>query len=110
MTSEQCSVACHITSDLNSNNADVLLDSGLNLFHIMANLCSKIILWSATEIMELYCVSIEVDFYFGLQQERLCETDLSGLKLLVSITDPCSKLLCTEVREVYRIFRNQTLV
>ena len=26
----------------NSNNADVLLDSGLNLFDIMANLCSKL--------------------------------------------------------------------
>ena len=42
MTSEQCSMACRITSDLNSNNADVLLDSGLNLFDIMANLCSKL--------------------------------------------------------------------
>ena len=51
--------------------------------------------------MELCCVSIEVDFYFGLQQERLCKTDLSGLKLSVSITNSCSKLLCTEVREVY---------
>ena len=26
----------------NFNNADVLLDSGLNLFDIMANLCSKL--------------------------------------------------------------------
>ena len=26
----------------NSNNADVLLDSGFNLFNIMANLCSKL--------------------------------------------------------------------
>ena len=26
----------------NSNNADVLLNSGLNLFDIMANLCSKL--------------------------------------------------------------------
>ena len=26
----------------NSNNADVLLDSGLNLFNIIANLCSKL--------------------------------------------------------------------
>ena len=26
----------------NSNNADVLLDKGLNLFDIMANLCSKL--------------------------------------------------------------------
>ena len=39
------------------------------------------------------------------QQERLCKTDLSGLKLSVSIADPCSKLLHTEVRGS---FRNQT--
>ena len=26
----------------NSNNSDVLLDSGLNLFDIIANLCSKL--------------------------------------------------------------------
>ena len=61
-------------------------------------------------VMELCCVSIEVDFYFGLQQERLCKTDLSGLKLSVNIANPCSKLLCAEVREVYQIFRNQTHV
>ena len=60
--------------------------------------------------MELCCVFIEVDFCFGLQQERLCRIDLSGLKLFVSIANTCSKLLCTEVREVYQIFRNQTLV
>ena len=47
--------------------------------------------------MELCCVSIEVDFCFGLQQERLCKTDLSGLKLSVSIANPRSKLLRTEV-------------
>ena len=50
--------------------------------------------------MELYCVSIEVDFCFGLQQERLCKTDLSGLMLSVSISNPYSKLLCTEVKGV----------
>ena len=76
----------------------MLLDSGLNLFDIMANLCSK-----------LYCVSIEVDFCFGLQQERLCKIDLSGLKLSVSIANPCSKLLCTEVKGLYQISRKQTL-
>ena len=59
----------------NCNNADVLLDSGLNLFNIMANLCS--------EVRKLYCVSMEVDFWFGLQQGRLCNSDLSGLKLPV---------------------------
>ena len=41
---------------------------------------------------------------------RLCGSDLSGLKLSVDIVNPCSNLLCTEVREVYQIFRNQTLV
>ena len=41
MTNEQCSMACRITSD-SLNNADVLLDSGLNLIDIMANLCSKL--------------------------------------------------------------------
>ena len=90
----------------NSNYADMLLDSGLNLFNIIVNLCSKlhyeVLLKSGN-----YCVSIEVDFYFGLQQGRLCKTDLSGLKLSVNIANPCSKLLCTEV---YQIFRNQTLV
>ena len=50
--------------------------------------------------MELYCVSIEVDFCFGLQQERLCKTDLSGLQLSVSIANPCSKLLRTKVKEI----------
>ena len=58
--------------------------------------------------MELYCVSIEVDFCFGLQQERLCKTDLRGLKLSVSIANLCSKLLGIEMKEVYWIFRNQT--
>ena len=51
--------------------------------------------------MELYCVSIEVDFCFGFQQERLYKTDLSGLKLSVNIANPCSELLDTEVKEVY---------
>ena len=59
--------------------------------------------------MELCCVSIEVDFYFGLQKKRLCKTDLSRLKLSVSIANLCSKLLCTEVKGLYQIFRKQTL-
>ena len=65
--------ANHSSSSCNSivHNADVLLDSGLNLFDIMANLSSK-----------LFCVSIEVDFCFGLQQERLCKTDLSGTTVM----------------------------
>ena len=84
----------------NSNNADVLLDSGLNLFDIMANLCSKLYCEVLLKSWNLSCVSIEVDFCFGLQQERLCETDLSGLKLSISITNPCSKLLCTEVKGI----------
>ena len=83
----------------NSNNADVLLDSGLNLFDIMANLCSKLYCEMLLKSWN-YVVSIEVDFCFGLQQERLCKTDLSGLKLSVSIANPCSKLLCTEVKGI----------
>ena len=94
------SVARLVTSPQiwNSNNADVLLNSGLNLFDIMANLCSKlyceVLLKSGNYIMYVF----EVDFCFGLKQERLCKTDLSGLKLSVSIANPCSKLLCTEVK------------
>ena len=51
-------------------------------------------------------VALPHHFCFGLQQERLCKTDLSGLKLSVNVANPCSKLLCTEVRES---FRKQTL-
>ena len=84
----------------NSNNADVLLNSGHNLFDIMANLCSKLCCEVLLKSWRLYCASIEVDFCFGLQQERLCKTDLSGLKLSVSIANPCSKLLHTEVKGI----------
>ena len=59
--------------------------------------------------MKLCRVSIEVDFCSGLQQERLCKTDLSGLKLSVSIANPCSKLLHTEVKGLYQAVRKQTL-
>ena len=45
-----------------SNNADVLLDSGLNLFNIIVNLWSKLLLRNATEVRKLYCVSTEEDF------------------------------------------------
>ena len=48
-------------------------------------------------------------FCFGLQQERLCKTDLSGLKLSVNIANPRSKLLCTEVKGLYQVVRKQTL-
>ena len=51
--------------------------------------------------MELYCVSIEVDFCFGLQQGRLYKTDFEWTKALCNIANPCSELLCTEVKEVY---------
>ena len=84
----------------NSNNADVLLDSGLNLFDIMANLCSKlyceVLLKSWNYVVYLLKWTSALDF----QQERLCKTDLSGLKLSVSIANPCSKLLCTEVKGI----------
>ena len=94
----------------NSNNADVLLDSGLSLFDIMANLCSKLYCEVLLKSWNYVVYLLKWTSAFGLQQERLCKTDLSGLKLSVSIADACSKLLCTEVREVHRIFRNQTLV
>ena len=84
----------------NSNNADVLLDSGLNLFDIMANLCSKlyceVLLKSGNYVVYLLKWTSALDF----QQERLCKTDLIGLKLSVSIANPCSKLLCTEVKGI----------
>ena len=47
----------------NSNNADVLLDSGLNLFDIIVNLCSKlyykVLLKSGNYIVNL----LKVDSY-----------------------------------------------
>ena len=93
----------------NSNNADVLLDSGLKLFNIMANLCSKlhykVLLKSGNYIVYLLKWTSDLNF-----NKRGCKTLLSGLKLSVNIANPCSKLLCTEMREVYQIFRNQTLV
>ena len=44
-------------------------------------------------------------FSFGSWQRWLCNSDLSGLKLSINVTIPCSKLLCTEVRETDSIFR-----
>ena len=49
-------------------------------------------------------------FSFGFHQRWLYNSDLSGLKLSVKVINLCSKLLCTEVSEVYQIFRKQTLV
>ena len=50
----------------NSNNADVLLDSGLNLFDIMANLCSKlyceVLLKSGNYIVYLWKWTSDLDF------------------------------------------------
>ena len=43
----------------NSNNADVLLDSGLNLFDIITNLCSTLYYEVLLEVRKLYCESIE---------------------------------------------------
>ena len=69
MTSEQCSVACRVTLDSNSNNADVLLDSGLNLFNTMANLCSKlyceVLLKSWNYIVHLLKWTSALDFNKG---------------------------------------------
>ena len=60
MTSEQCGLACH------SNNADVLLVSGLNLFDIMANMCSKlyceVLLKSGNYIVYLLKLTTDLDF------------------------------------------------
>ena len=53
----------------NSNNADVLLDSGLNLFNIMANLCSKlyyeVLLKSGNYIVYLLKWTSALDFNKG---------------------------------------------
>ena len=50
----------------NSNNADVLLDSGLNFFDIMANLCSKlyceVLLKSGNYIVYLLKWTSDLDF------------------------------------------------
>ena len=75
--------ACRVTSDFGTlNNADVLLNSGLNLFDIMANLCSKlcceVLLKSWNYIVYLLKWISTLDF----KQERLCKTDLSGPKAL----------------------------
>ena len=63
----------------------------------MANLCSKlyceVLLKSWNYVVHLLKWTSALDF----QQERLCK---SGLKLSVSIANPCSKLLCTEVKGI----------
>ena len=50
----------------NSNNADVLLDSELNLFDIMANLCSKlyceVLLKSGNYVVYLFKWTSDLDF------------------------------------------------
>ena len=50
----------------NSNNADVLLDSGLNFFDIMANLCSKlyckVLLKSGDYVVHLLKWTSDLDF------------------------------------------------
>ena len=67
-----------------SNNADVLLDSGLNLFDIIVNLCSKlhceVLLKSGNYIVYLLKWTSHLDFN---KEGRLCNSDLSGLKLSV---------------------------
>ena len=47
----------------NSNNADVLLDSGLKLPNIIVNLCSKLSYEVLLKSRKLYCVAVEVDSY-----------------------------------------------
>ena len=63
------------------------------------------LLKSGNYIVYLLKRTSDLDF----NKYRLCNTDHSGLRHSVNITNPCSKLLYTEVREVYQIFRNQTL-
>ena len=47
----------------NSNNVDVLLDSGLKLSNIIVNLCSKLSYEVLVKSGKLYFESIEVDSY-----------------------------------------------
>ena len=67
----------------NSNNADVLLNSGLNLFDIVANLCSKlcceVLLKSWNYIVYLLKWTSALDFNKGGCVRQI----LSGLKLSV---------------------------
>ena len=53
----------------NSNNRDVLLDSGLNLFNIIGNLCSKlhyeVLLKSENYIVYLLKWTSDLDFNKG---------------------------------------------
>ena len=53
----------------NCNNADIPLDSGLNLFDIMANLCSKlyyeVLLKSGNYIVYLWKWTSDLDFNKG---------------------------------------------
>ena len=95
------SVACLVTSlqIQNSNNADVLLDSGLNLFDIMVNLCSKlyyeVLLKSWNYIVYLLEWTSVLDFNKGCCVIQLFE----WTKALCNIANPCSELLCTEVKK-----------
>ena len=70
-----------------SNNADVLLDSGLNLFEIIVNLCSKlyyeVLLKSGNYIVHLLKWTSNLDFDKGG-----CVIQIR-LKLSVNITNPC---------------------
>ena len=51
------------------------------------------------------CITSDSDFDQGG-----CVMQIEWTKALCNIAKPCSKLLCIEVREMYQIFRNQTLV
>ena len=60
----------------NSNNADVLLGSGLNSFNIMANLCYKlyyeVLLKSGNYIMYLLKLTPALDFNKGGCIRQIC--------------------------------------
>ena len=77
--------------------------STMHLRHFMPTGSNQIDLVSVRDSIR-NSMALSHHFCFGLQQERLCKTDLSGLKLSVNIANPCSKLL--KVRDT---FRKQTL-
>ena len=56
-----------------SNNADVQLDTGLNLFNILANMCSTL----CYEVLP-YCESIEVDSYVKDLNSKILSFSLSA--------------------------------
>ena len=61
----------------NSNNVDVLLDSGLKLPNIIVNLCSKLSYEVLLKSGKLYCESIEFDTYVWDLNSKIWLSSLS---------------------------------